>query len=592
MKIYIKLFAVAMGLFMLSSCNDLLDLENNDGHTNMDEAWTDRNSTLGYLNSCYNYRAGLDLDVSSLTDEAVDSRMIIAGTKFQYWYDQGITTENYGGCSYDGHPWTRLYNGIRKCNVFLAHIDNATAYCLPEERASWKAQAYVLRAYYYLELFKRYGQVPLLTEDIGTNHDYSKASKAKVGDIVKQIIADCDSALATPTVDLGFSWSIGTNQNGIMTRGVAYAIEAEAITFAVSPLFNDDTFTWNDALNVTKNALYQCLTHDYSLWTKVVPGAQNAYDSYFFADYNDNRVTDKETIYAVNGRSAIWLWYGLPTNDGVSQAGVCPSQELVDAYNMASTGEMAITGYQDTEHTRPIVNSASGYDETKPYEGRDPRFYASIYYNGAIRFLDKPNGKKVQTYEGGEEQIDRAGKSVKNTPTGYYLRKYNHYASTKASNSDGFVRLFRLADLYLYFAEAAYQAGTPDAKVSLGGNMTMSAVDAVNAIRARVGMPGLKSGLSKAEFETRLRNERMVEFAFEGKRFFDVRRWKALGTYFKNISGMDIKKNNDSYQYTRFAFKPRVSVTDKYLLYPLEKSEVTKMDQLTGAKWQNAGWEE
>lgn len=588
MKICIKLFAVAIGLLFLSSCDSQLDLDN-DGHTNMNQVWTDRNSTMGYLNSCYNYRTGMGLDVASLTDESVDSRIINAGSAYQYWYNSGLTVDNYASYCFDGQPWTQLFDGVRKCNVFLANIPTATAFCTDDERAGWTAQAYVLRAYYYLQLFKRYGQVPLITKDLGTNNDYSKATKAKVGDVVKQILSDCDAALATPDTEQGFSWNIYTNQTGIMTRAVAYAIESEAITFAVSPLFDDGTYTWTDALNVTKNALYQCLAHDYSLWNTVIDGAQNAYASYFLSTPYDQRNTDKETIYAVDGRLSVWQWFGLPTTDGVTQAGICPTQELVDAYNMAN-GEQPITGYTDAEHLHPIINPSAHYDESNPYDNRDPRFYASIYYNGALRYLDQPSGKVVQTYETGNEGIDRNSASVKYTSTGYYLRKFNHFRSSKTANYDGYNRLFRLADLYMYFAEAAYEAGTPDAEVPIGGSMTLSARDAVNKIRERAGLPDLSAGMSKADFEKRFRNERFVEFAFEGKRFFDVRRWKTLKENFQYMTGMDIILSGNKYTYTRFKFSPRISIDDKYLLYPLERNEANKMQTLTGNNWQNSGW--
>jgi hypothetical protein len=244
MKIYIKLFVAAMGLLSLSACDGQLDLEN-DGHTSdMKQVWTDRNSMMGYLNSCYNYRNGLNLNFSSITDEAVDSRMITAGSDYQYWYNLGLNTDNYASHSFDDLPWTKFFEGVRKCNIFLANIADATGYCTDDERSGWTAQAHVLRAYYYLQLFKRYGQLPLITEDMGTDYDYSKATKAKVGDVVKLILADCDAALATPETDQGFSWGIGSNQNGIMTRAVAYAIESEAMVFAVSPLFDDGTYTY------------------------------------------------------------------------------------------------------------------------------------------------------------------------------------------------------------------------------------------------------------------------------------------------------------------------------------------------------------
>jgi len=585
MKKYISFLAVLAFMFSLTSCNDMLDLDN-DGHITMKGVFSDRNNTMGYLNSCYSYRNGMGLDIASLTDEAVDSRSLNAGSNYQYWYNIGLTMDNFQSYSFDGQPWTRFYDGVRKCNVFLANIPTATAFGTDTEKAGWKAQAYVLRAFYYLELFKRYGQIPLATNDFGTNYDYSKAKKAKVGDVVRQILADCDSALKVKEADDGFSWNIRDNQNGVMTRAVAYAVKSEAILFAVSPLFNDGTYTWKDALNITKEALYQCLTHGYSLWTVVSPNAQNAYASYFLATPYDKRNTDKETIYAIDGQQSVWSWFGLPTNDGAQEAGICPSQELVDSYEM-SNGQAPVLGYSDAEHLHPIINQSSGYDPENPYANRDPRFYASVYYDGALRNLDQPDGRKVQTYEGGAEGIDRS--SVTHTQTGYYLRKFNDYRSSKYSNYDGYNRIFRLAELYMNFAEAAYEAGDPDTKVNIGGGMSLSARDAVDAIRERAGMPDLPSGLSKSDFEKRYRNERRIEFAFEGKRYFDARRWKTLDN-FKVITGMDIKMNGNTPVYKRFNFDDRVTTTDKYLLYPLERSEVTKMFNFTGQDWQNPGW--
>lgn len=114
-------------MFSLTSCNDMLDLDN-DGHITMKGVFSDRNNTMGYLNSCYSYRNGMGLDIASLTDEAVDSRSLNAGSNYQYWYNIGLTMDNFQSYSFDGQPWTRFYDGVRKCNVFLANIPTATAF--------------------------------------------------------------------------------------------------------------------------------------------------------------------------------------------------------------------------------------------------------------------------------------------------------------------------------------------------------------------------------------------------------------------------------------------------------------------------------
>lgn len=264
-------------------------------------------------------------------------------------------------------------------------------------------------------------------------------------------------------------------------------------------------------------------------------------------------------------------------------AGSCPSQELVDCYEMID-GTQPILGYQDAEHLRPILNTASSYDPEYPYENRDPRFYASIYYNGATRYLDN-TAKKVETYVGGNCGISEKVTDVRYTRTGYYLRKYNNYKSNTSTSADGFVRIFRLAELYLNFAEAAYQSAGPDVEVS-----GMTAREAVNKVRERVGMPALPEGLTKDQFEIRYRNERRVELAFEGHRYFDVRRWKILSETDGFVTGMKITRSGNGFSYERIKLPSRSTSAEKYLLYPIKQSEVSKMQKFTGENWQNPNW--
>ncbi len=335
---------------------------------------------------------------------------------------------------------------------------------------------------------------------------------------------------------------------------------------------------------------YQLLSNDYKLFN-IQPDptiAQNAYALYFFTDANDRRSVDKETILQRGGKMSIWKDAGMPSTASMTQSGANPTQELVDCYEMAATGELPILGYSDASHLNPIINTESGYDPLNPYEGRDPRFYASIYYNGATRYLDQPNGKKVATYTGGAEDLSATDR--RHTRTGYYLRKFNNYKSAQNNELDGAIRLFRLAEIYLNFAESAYQAYGPDQVISLGSNLNMSARDAVNAIRKRAGMPDLPIGLTKEDFERRYRNERRVELAFEEHRFFDVRRWKILENTDGLVSGMKITKNGDNYIYDRFAFENRKSNTTRFLKYPINQTEVDKIFGYTGTDWQNEGW--
>lgn len=722
-KIY--LFIIPIVLLAFSSCNDQLDLQS-DGRITLDQVFSDYNRTRGYLNSCYGYARGPYMDRASYSDEAQDADDITAGSNYYNWYSGNITGYNFTNVLQEPGIWNNLFEGIRKCNVFIKNIKTATVYASEEEKAGWVAQARTLRALYYLQLIKRFGGVPIFTEPIEVGYDFAQDTRASFSDVVKLIVQDCDSALLVPDTERGFHWAIYDNQFQKVTRAVAYAIKSEAVTYAASPLWSDGTFTWEDAAEINAEALATLLNNDYKLFdVQPSPGvAHNAYALYHITSSNDKRAVDKETIYQLGSQMEVWRWAGMPTTPNMNRTGPCPTQDLVDAYEMAN-GEPPILGYHDANRLDPIVNPASGYDPNNPYEGRDPRFYASIYYNGApinlagaqdntyeftitshnqlyvndlgegeyemnttggdpFAMLSKfdndintPNrvtlsfdyiapqgvdnmqiffgaalaesrsikpssissatdwatytlditddvnrfafGKKddflridfgttsgvdiriknirmqvvsetktVETFVGGDEGISLT--DSKHTRTGYYLRKFNNYRSNINNNLDGSVRLFRLAEIYLNFAESAYQSVGPDQPVTFG-SFSMSAREAVNTVRERAGMPPFPAGMSTAEFEQKYRNERRVELAIEEHRFYDVRRWKILNESDKFVTGMEITKNpDDTFTYERFRFDDRLSNTDKFLIYPIPQDEVNKIIAISGENWQNPGW--
>ncbi|MDR0572948.1 MAG: RagB/SusD family nutrient uptake outer membrane protein [Tannerella sp.] len=582
-----KKYILFLLVIIFTSCNDLLELPY-DGRTTIERVFTTKNGIGLYRNACYNYLLAPHYSRSSLCDDSQDADGVFANSLYSFWYGNAFSSSSFSAT--DGNPWTSLFEGVRKCNIFLAHIKGVKGedVMLSEvEITRMTAEVYTLRALYYLELIKRYGPVPLITEAYSATHDFSADRRASFSEIVTQILTDCDAALATPDVQQGFSWNVFYGQAGIMTRAVAYAIKSQAATYAASPFWADGTYTWAMATEINKEALFQCINHGYELFedTPKPAVAQNAYALYFITRPDEQRAYDKETIY---GGTAVEVWRnaGMPSTPGQLTAGACPTQELVDCYEMQATGEPPVNGYSDAQHLNPIINAASGYDPAHPYAGRDPRFYATIYYNGAARTL--PAGTDlVNTCVGETDGITVSDRRT--TRTGYYLRKYNRWTSNRDNNADGAVRLFRLAEIYLNFAESAYQSDGPDTKIDMGRNKTMSARDAVNAIRNRAGMPPFPAGMSKEAFEKKYRNERRVEFAFEEHRFFDVRRWKIVGETERYVSGMSITQKDGNLTYTRISFE-RGSFSDKYYLYPIPPSEVTKMQDFTGINWQNDGW--
>lgn len=758
MKSYIfRIFIVVTALFGLGSCADL-DLPS-DGRMTLNDIFKEYNTTRNFFDKCRSYipQVGFaykNTPLASFCDEAHDASDGVSGL-VNDWYNNRTSPTNNPLTMGTIEPWSYYFEAIRKCNTFLECINDAkvaTANIDKDEKNGWIGEVLTLRAFYYLQLIKRYGGVPVISKPYDVNYNFSNDKRASFDECVDFILADCDAALALPessTPTIGFRWNISDNERGHITRAFAYAVKSQAALFAASPLWNAGSgkYSWAKATEITKEALDQCLLHGFKLFdiTPEADIAQNAYAYYFIYRSDPSRSVDKETIFeTTTSRTNVWKWAGTPITNGAEKAGAGPSQELVDAYGMQATGEMPILGYSDASHLQPILNTKSGYDPANPYVGRDPRFYASVYYNDSPRSLstgkvdkdlfplsfgttvnnvtattngdevtlkttgsdpwihtttltraltagskrlvtfeyksnksitdaefffcvaggpqggvetgqnikidqasewtrfeydlstaistwgfgvnanggakpenhflrfDVTNGSgyeitirnfriecftppaaptPVETFVGGNCEISDRVSETRNTRTGYYMRKFNNYKSGLNVDQDGLMKIFRLGELYLNFAEAAYQSAGPDAAVaSKVGGSALSAREAVNTIRARVAMPAIPAGLSKDAFEVRYRNERQVELAFEEHRFFDVRRWKILSQTDGFVTGMKITKSDNGYTYTRIKLKDRGTNADKYLIYPIDQSEVSKMDNYTGASWQNPGW--
>lgn len=758
MKNFIKILLISVGLFSLESCADL-DLPS-DGRMTVEDMFNSYQRTRNYFNSCIAYMPqvgftyqGRTTPLASFSDEAHDASDGLNGNVNDWYNDRTSSTNNPVAGAYG---WSHYFQAIRKCNTFLANIMDpkvATAIIDENEKNGWIGEVYTARAFYYLQLVKRFGGVPIIKSPYEVTHDFSKDKRATFEECVDFILEDCDAALAIPesTVStVGFRWDISDNERGRLTRAFAYAVKSQAALFAASPLWNTagSKYTWEKATEIAKEALDQCLMHGFELFTTKPAAdiAQNAYAYYFILRSDPSRSVDKETIFETTaGRTNVWRFAGTPFIQGAEKAGSGPSQELVDAYGMQATGEMPVLGYSDAQHLQPIINPNSGYDPANPYVGRDPRFYASVYYNNSPRSLTTgnieksiipltftttvnnvtatvsnnvtnlvttssdpwifssklgkaiPAGEKrlvsfeyksnktvtnaefffvvaggpqggvssgenitikqagdwtrfeydlssaiskhgfgvnanggqapanhflrfdltsgagyeltvrnfqiesftpppapipVETFVGGNSGISGNITESKFTRTGYYLRKFNNYKSNVNVDADGLMKIFRLGELYLNFAEAAYNAHGADFSVpgKANGASPMSAREAVNKIRARAEMPPLPVGLAKETFETRYRNERRVELAYEEHRFFDVRRWKILNETDKFVTGMQITKTGSNFTYNRIKLKDRGTHIDKYLIMPLNQNEASKMEAFTGANWQNPGW--
>ncbi|NIM35005.1 MAG: RagB/SusD family nutrient uptake outer membrane protein, partial [Hydrotalea flava] len=254
----------------------------------------------------------------------------------------------------------------------------------------------------------------------------------------------------------------------------------------------------------------------------------------------DNNNTGNQFFSAVNG---------IPSASAV-KAGTCPSQELVDSYEMVD-GTQPILGYSDNTHLNPIYNPNSSYDPNNPYKNRDPRLAASIFCNGNIWGNINGVSHTVASYVGGADGLIEQG-SRTHTRTGYYIAKWidtrlgNGNAQVAQNSTDLHWTIFRLAEFYLNYAEAMNEVSGP----------TQEVYNAVNKIRSRAGIANLPGGLSQDQMRNRIHNERRVELAFEEHRFYDVRRWKILDQTDRLVTGMKITPSSTGNSFSTNLYNP------------------------------------
>lgn len=396
--------------------------------------------------------------------------------------------------------WVPLYASVRSANLFLEKI----ALWQPANPIEVAAkdrmigEAYFLRAFFYMELFKRYGRVPVFERTLNIT-DNLNLPRNTVDETVNVIITNCEKAAnllyrENASADLGRA-----------TKGAALMLKAQALLLRASKLHNpsEDKTKWAAAATAAKDVV--------NLGVYSVDGN---YKSLLHSRTTPN-IIFQSTVNKAAWRNLMFL----PSLGGYAR--VQPIQEMVNAYEMQSTG-------------KAITEPGSGYDLNNPYVGRDPRLGYSIIYDGSTW-----KGTVIQTYQGapGTNGSQPQG-GAPQTQTGYYLAKTvdENASITPAVTGEHYWIYMRYEDLLLMYAEAQNEAlDIPDNTI----------YDAVNEVRTRIGiaMPALPSGLSKIQMRDKIRNERRVELAFEGKRFWDIRRWRIGENVMKQAYGVLIQRN-------------------------------------------------
>lgn len=544
-------FLLTLLLLLANSC-EYLEYDETS-FNRKEDVFTDFNRSKNFLTAIYNY---LPTDFNSIDGAMRASASDEAEHVLDLSNIQRFNQGRYSALQPIDNVWGNMYSGIRAVNMFLEETEgqefiedqyNLDYDEIIEQFKNYPYEARFLRAYFYFELLKRYKNIPLITKVL-TPEEAINAKQSSFDEVVSFIISECDAiSLELPESYIGFSSS---SETGRVTKGAALALKARLLLYAASPLHNTN--------------------NNSSLWEAAAIAAKEVIDLNVYSLENNyanivNNYTSNELILERReGNTNGFERRNFPVGFEGGNTGTCPTQNLVDAYEMQSNG-------------LPITDPASGYDPNNPYSGRDPRLQQTVITNGSTW-----KGQTVQSFIGGAN-----GKPITNaTKTGYYLKKYvieaiNLQPTNTTSREHTWV-LFRYGEVLLNYAEAMNEAYGPENANSLG----LTALEAVNLIRQRANMPNFPSGLSQNQFRDKLRNERMVELAFEDHRFWDIRRWK-IGQQTTDIYQMEITPNNTG---GGFVFEKKLlevrAFEDRMNLYPIPQAELFKNRNLT----QNTGW--
>ena len=529
----------------------------------------------GFMTDIYNtveYDFGNYSSGAMLASASDESKYSIMGNAIEDFYNGAWSPSNP-----KANTWKNMYAGIATCNTVLTEMQGLDFeelklnddYIQQMHRyENYQYECRFMRAFFYFTLARQYGGVPIVGETMSAE-EINVLSRSSSDQVFKYILDECNAIkdkIIENYADLG-DYALGTPENGRADKLAVLALRAKAALYWASPLFNpsSDKERYHTAATYYKELIAECEKRGMDLAA--------SYESLWATtNYSDAKIT-KEIIFArryfssTNGDHLVES-NNYPVGIEGGNGGNCPTQNLVDAYDMLNG--------------KGIFEAGSGYDEKNPYEGRDPRLAMTVATNGS-QWPTYSGAPKLQTYVGGANGQPIAGA----TTTGYYLKKLCHGAISLAANSKykndyhSYV-IFRLGGAWLDYSEALFKwLGSADATSS---EFPVSAREAASKTRTRAGMPPFDSGMSNTAFWEKYQKERMVELAFEGHRFWDVRRWKEADKFFTSITSMEITKTDAGFNYKRTTESRKWE--DKMYLFPIPITERMKNPNLE----QNPGW--
>ena len=531
---------LSVALLTVSCSTDFLDTKSQT-EIMADDIWKEKSLAEAYMYDIY-----FAFQDAGFTEElqasACDEAMFTHGREFVETNAGAVTDVNLGWFSktQSGHQWQRLYLNIRSCNDFIEHVDDATF--ADDAKKQLKGEAYFLRAYFLHRLTRGFGGVPIQLKVTQLTDDPESflLSRSSYTDCIGQVLDDIDKA-AECLKDHTFD----NTQKGRATLAAVKALKVRVLTDAASDLHDQATASAKSSLLASyKNPelLFYTQGSRTERWQAVKVAAKDLLDNpmgHAIPTYGGTGLSTEEKAQAIwrfflaESADHIFSRYFIDTKDesgtkmpifnGPSGyhgwGGNTPVQDLVDAFAMEDGSKF---DWNNSQHAN------------NPYGNREPRFYATIMYDG-MQWIQRPDDYasieptgKIQTgyyqldpsvtddskFYAGMDSRSGGGENWNATYTGYYLKKYINPADGDHRNKINAVFLFFcLSEVYFCYIAACIELGELD-----------EAKKYLNEYREHVNLPAVTTN-NKDELRKIYQNERRLEFSFEEIRYWDVRRW-------------------------------------------------------------------
>ena len=577
-----KLIAFSFAIVMVSCNKDFLNKKSPTEFSGSDE-WGDPALTATFINGIYNeIPAGLAMNAGNVDESRSRDADGLNFNNMIITQDDG----EYGN-------WTGSYRAIRHCNVALENISKASFDPTLIDGVTLKdrmlGEVHFLRAYFYFRLTNYYGGVPIIKNVYGLNDSF-KIAQSSYADCINFVVSDLDSAASLlPVIQSG-------DNDGRATKGAALSLKSRVLLYAASDLHNpqkngsvtsgfshpellgytdgDAASRWKAAQDAAKAVIDMGV---YSLYKPNPASAEEATQNYSDLFTSTKSVEDIFVKYSSASTGGGYNGWNIAPNGWYGNGGVGALNDLVDAYNMADGSKF--------ERSNPA-------EAAQPYKNRDPRFYATVLFEGN-KYRQRPpdlvaydpigvgqfgtwetwsNGAMVPVY--GLDTRNSIANSWNGNECGATMLKFlNKSVDIQKGYQDLTLRWIRYAEILLNYAEASIELGQEDeGKIYL------------NMIRKRAFMPDISTTGSALMAD--YRNERRIEMVYEDQRFFDVRRWMIGPAAYHDVHGVQIvyKLNPDHTTATIPTVTPIVIRPGKWdnkaYFFPITRSELNKNDKL------------